>query len=385
MRYLLLLSITIFLSCISFFSTAEINFQGFASFVGGTTLDKKDTPYNGYENKLEFDKNSLYALQASSNLGDGLTVTGQMIARGNENYKPEFEWMYASYNLTPTLNIKAGRIRTPFYMFSEYLEVGYTYHWIRPPVELYAAQVTNMDGVSFLYNRPFGSIDSQWMLSMGNREGFSEDPNTTVSNYKPLIAANAQFELDNYILKLIYTQGNITIASSDITTAGASFTDASFVSKHVEVTDSQVIFAGAALDMTFNEIKVLLEFSNIDFDDLLLAADETRLLASVAYSLSDSLLVHYSWSANQKDSDASLANNATGDTAIPIGGGNFLPNSSLATSILTTTDRDITTHTIGARYDFHDSAAFKAEIISTEDADLDTDATLLRFGVDMLF
>lgn len=372
------------LALFSSFSFAEVTLQGFASFVGGTTLDEKDTPYNGYENKIEFDKNSLYALQASSDMGDGLTVTGQLIARGSENYKPEFEWLYASYNLTPTLNLKAGRIRTPFYMFSEYLEVGYTYHWIRPPVELYAAQVTNMDGISLLYNLPMGSIDSQWMISLGNRDTFSEDPNTTVSNYKPLIAANAQFEMNNYTLKLIYTQGNITIESADVTEAGASFTDTDFVAKYVDVKDSQVIFAGAALDMTFGDLKVLLEFSNIDFDDLILAADETRLLASAAYSLSDSFLVHYSWSANIKESDASLANNATGNTnSLP--GIGVIPNSALAAQVLAGTDRDITTHTIGARYDFHDSAAFKTEIISTEDADLNTDATLLRVGVDMLF
>lgn len=365
-------------------SHAEVTLKGFASFVGGATLDSDDT-YVGYENKLEYDKNSLYALQASADMGEGLTVTGQLMARGNENYKPEFEWMYASYNLTPTLNAKIGRIRTPFYMFSEYLEVGYTYHWIRPPVELYAAQVTNMDGVSLLYNLPLGSIDSQFMLSVGNRESFLDNPNTQVSDYKPLIAANAQFEMDNYILKLIYTQGNITIASTAVDAAGANFTDAAFVSNYVDVNDSLVVFAGAALDMNFHPVKVLLEFSNIDFEDQVLLADETRMLASVAYSLSDTLLVHYSWSSNLKESDSALASNATGDTLIPIGGGNFLPNSSLASTILATTDRDITTHTVGTRYDFHQSAAFKVELISTEDTKLDTSATVVRFGVDMLF
>ena len=69
---------------------AEVEFQGFASFVGGATLDSDDT-YNGYENKIEYDKNSVYGLQAVSRLGDGLTATGQIIARGSENYKPEFE------------------------------------------------------------------------------------------------------------------------------------------------------------------------------------------------------------------------------------------------------------------------------------------------------
>ena len=153
---------------LSFPALSEVQFQGFASFVGGATLDSDET-YNGYENKIEYDKNSVYGLQAVSPLGDGLTATGQLIARGSENYKPEFEWMYMTYNITPTLSAKFGRIRTPFYMLSEYLEVGYTYHWIRPPQELYAAQITNMDGASLLYNVPMGSIDGQFAFSVANR------------------------------------------------------------------------------------------------------------------------------------------------------------------------------------------------------------------------
>ena len=368
------------LSLFSFASIAEVNFQGFASFVGGATLDNEDSNYLDYENKLEFDNDSLYALQASSDLGDGLSVTGQLIARGAENYKPEFEWMYLSYNLTPTLNAKMGRIRTPFYMFSEYLEVGYTYHWIRPPIELYASQVTNMDGISFLYNLPLGSIDSQWMLSVGNRENFSDDEGVNASDYKPLIAFNGQFEMGVYTAKLIYTQGNLTVETDDINSAIALFTDAGFVSKHVSINDAKITFAGAALDINLHPIKVLLEFSTIDFEDLVFLPDETRMLASFAYSLSDEFLVHYSYSTNTKESDSDLAAEATGNSTIPT-----VTNQALAAQTLAGTDRDVTTHTLGMRYDFHNSAAFKMEVISTEDADVDTEATLLRFGVDMLF
>jgi len=387
------------LSLFSFASIAEVNFQGFASFVGGATLDKDDSYRDAvqdanedqiddavdyYENKLEFDKDSLFALQASSDLGDGLSITGQIIARGIENYKPEFEWMYLSYNLTPTLNAKMGRIRTPFYMFSEYLEVGYTYHWIRPPYELYAAQVTNMDGVSFLYNMPIGSIDSQYQIVVGAREGFSEDPSTSKSDYKPLIGANAQFEMGNYVAKLIYTQGNIDFNSTSLDKATATFTaDPTFQAKHASILDSEVIFAGAALDMTFNSLRILLEYSFIDFEDVIFAGDETRTLASLAYTLGNNV-IHYSISGNKKEGNEDLVNELNPATAnTDLGGG--ITMAFVAGATAAGINSDVTTHTIGLRHDFHDSAAAKVEIISSEDADKDTEATLLRFGVDMLF
>jgi len=365
--------ILVVLSALSLSSMAEVNFQGFASFVGGATLESDET-YNGYENKIEYDKNSVYGLQAVSNLGDGLTATGQIIARGSENYKPEFEWMYLSYNITPTLSAKFGRIRTPFYMQSEYLEVGYTYHWIRPPEELYAAQITNMDGASLLYNVPMGSIDAQFVVSLANRRNYSEDSATTVSDFTSIVATTAQFEFKGHSAKLIYVQGDLTFETAGITQAEGDLAGfgASFVADHVSIQGKQLIFTGVGFDLNFDAVKVVLEYSQLDFDELLLiASKEARSLASVAYNF-DETSISYSLSGNKKEGDKAVADN-TG-----LGEATVL-------AALAATDRDVTTHTLGLRHDFHDSAAFKVELISTEESKLDTKATLVRFGVDMIF
>ena len=358
---------------LSFPALSEVQFQGFASFVGGATLDSDET-YNGYENKIEYDKNSVYGLQAVSPLGDGLTATGQLIARGSENYKPEFEWMYMTYNITPTLSAKFGRIRTPFYMLSEYLEVGYTYHWIRPPEELYAAQITNMDGASLLYNVPMGGIDGQFAFSVANRRSYAEDSTTTVSDFTSIIAATGQFEMGDHLAKLIYVKGDLTIESAAVSgaeTAMAAF-GAAFVSDHVSVQGSELIFTGVGIDLNFYPVRVILEYSLLDFGDLVLAPEETRTLASVVYSMGDNA-ISYSLSGNKKESDSGITNGVTAGTE------------ALAAAAVAGFDRDVTTHTLGLRHDFHDSAAVKVELISTEESEVDTEATLVRFGVDMLF
>jgi len=376
MKKLLVLALST--SCLMFtslISHAQVEFQGFASFVGGMTLDSDDDSYQGYENKLEYDKNSLYALQASSNLGDGLSVTGQLIARGAENYKPEFEWMYMSYNLTPNLSAKVGRVRTAFYMFSEYLEVGYAFNWVRPPEELYAAQITNLDGVSFLYNMPIGSMDSQYMLAVGNRRNYSEDPDINISDFTSIIQAYAQFEYGPYTSKFIYAQGDLSAASSATDGAAATFNGlgaTSFASEYISINDSQLIFTGAGLDMNFHPFKVLLEFSFLDFEDLVFIPDETRMLTSLAYNVGDNT-VSYTWSSNVKESEDTIANKAPAALKDTVAG------------LLVGSEADVTTHTLGLRHDFHEMAAIKFELISTEETKAKTDANLLRFGIDMLF
>jgi hypothetical protein len=355
---------------------AEVTFQGFASFVGGATLDSDET-YNGYEDKIEYEKNSVYGLQAVSSLGDGLTATGQIVARGSENYKPEFEWMYMTYNITPTLSAKVGRIRTPFYMLSEYLEVGYTYHWIRPPEELYAAQITNIDGASLLYNVPMGSVDAQFAFTVGNRRSYSEDLSLTKSDFTSVIATTAQFEFAGHSTKLIYVQGDLNIEGDIVTGAAAGYStaglSAAFVDEHVSIQGNQLIFTGIGFDLNFDNIKVILEVSKLDFSEtLLIAALETRTLASLVYGFGDSN-VSYSLSGNKKEGDRAMVS----DAAAP-----FQPTILAAVAA---SDREVTTHTLGFRHDFHDSAAVKVELISTEESKLDTEATLVRFGVDMLF
>jgi hypothetical protein len=375
-------------------SLAEVTLQGFASFVGGATLDSDET-YNGYEDKIEYDKNSVYGLQAVSDLGDGLTATGQIVARGSENYKPEFEWMYMTYNITPTLSAKVGRIRTPFYMLSEYLEVGYTYHWIRPPEELYAAQITNMDGASLLYNVPMGSIDAQFAFSVGNRRNYSEDPTFDESDFTKIVAATGQFEMGSHVAKLIYVQGGLTINTPAVTGVEAVMqSDPAFLVNNVLIDERKLTFTGGGVDLNFDPIRVILEYSLLDFGGSLFLPEETRTLAAVIYSFGETA-VSYSLSGNKKESDPSLAASATGLTNIRTGVGVdgiadtaddvFLTNQQYAAGTLASTDREVTTHTIGLRHDFHDSAAVKVELISTEESKLDTEATLVRFGVDMLF
>jgi hypothetical protein len=375
-------------------SLAEVTLQGFASFVGGATLDSDET-YNGSEDKIEYDKNSVYGLQAGSDLGDGLTATGQIVARGSENYKPEFEWMYMTYNITPTLSAKVGRIRTPFYMLSEYLEVGYTYHWIRPPEELYAAQITNMDGASLLYNVPMGSIDAQFAFSVGNRRSYSEDPIDRITDFTKIVAATGQFEMGSHVAKLIYVQGDLTIDNPTVDGVKAVMqNDPAFLVKNALIDERKLTFTGAGVDLNFAPIRVILEYSLLDFGDTIFIPEETRTLAAVIYSFGETA-VSYSLSGNKKESDSSLAASATGQSFFSVSAGVdgiennaddvYITNQQFAAATLAGTDREVTTHTIGLRHDFHDSAAVKVELISTEESKLDTEATLVRFGVDMLF
>src|SRR5690554_1809192 len=105
---------------------AEIQWNGFLSVGGGMTFDD-DEAFAGYDNDLSFAPDSILGLQASSDLGENLSVTGQLVARGSTS-DVKAEWLYLSYQFNPNLRINVGRQRMPLFLYSDYMDVGYAYH-----------------------------------------------------------------------------------------------------------------------------------------------------------------------------------------------------------------------------------------------------------------
>lgn len=132
--------------------------SGFLSF-GAGKLDTDDATISDYEDKWSYEVDSVFALQFESQLRDDLSATLQMVARGHtldkyDNWTPQVEWAYLNYKLNPTWRLRAGRLRIPYFRLSDYLEVGYAYEWVRPPLDAYPflfANFTNHDGVELFH------------------------------------------------------------------------------------------------------------------------------------------------------------------------------------------------------------------------------------------
>src|SRR5690554_6896532 len=137
---------------------AEIQWNGFLSVGAGMTFDD-DEKLAGYDNDLSFAPDSILGLQASSDLGENLSVTGQLVARGSTS-DVKAEWLYLSYQFNPNLRINIGRQRMPLFLYSDYMDVGYAYHFQRPPTSVYMSPINSIDSVSLLYKRFVGPLDT---------------------------------------------------------------------------------------------------------------------------------------------------------------------------------------------------------------------------------
>lgn len=156
----------------------RIRFSGFLS-AGATVSNVNNANYLGTieGGKVNFQKDSIVGVQTDYKISDKSKAVVQLVGRGeDDDWDITAEWAFVDYALTDTLAIRSGRMRNPRYMVSEYLEVGYSYLWVRPPEEVYNLVGTNsFDGFMALYNPSVDDIDFNFQVYWGRNVNNGDD------------------------------------------------------------------------------------------------------------------------------------------------------------------------------------------------------------------
>lgn len=196
---------------------AEVRVSGFGQIVAGAVTDANEYfPETAYDDSVDFREESRFAVQVDADLNDRVTVTGQILARGHEDFDAELTWAYANIKLGNGWSLKAGRQRTPFYRYSDFLDVGYAYPWIRPPVAMYNQPWSNNDGVSLTHAGFFGDWYSQLQLVYGDFEGDARFDGYNLDAKLERISGLAwDVEYNEWLsLRAAYLQGDLTLVTS---------------------------------------------------------------------------------------------------------------------------------------------------------------------------
>jgi hypothetical protein len=103
--------------------------------------------------------------------------------RADGSYRPEIEWFNAKYAFTPNAYIRVGRIALPTFMDSESRDVGYSYAWINPPVDLYRQlTIPSSDGVDVMFRTEIGEAGNSIKAIYGRNKEKSINSVTTSKN-----------------------------------------------------------------------------------------------------------------------------------------------------------------------------------------------------------
>ena len=135
--------------------------NGYATF--GITQSDEAVSYNGVGDELNFQRFSRAGIQMSFNMNPQSSVITQLVARGANDYNANMEWAYYRHQFNDNYSGKIGRIRGPYYMLSEYLDVGYAVPWAQMPAETYGLLDTfaNIDGIDITWDGELGDYGLQ--------------------------------------------------------------------------------------------------------------------------------------------------------------------------------------------------------------------------------
>ncbi len=137
----------------------EFSINGFLT--AGVSKSNSETAYlGGINDKASFEPDTVLGLQFVSQINDTVGFTAQLLGTGTETFNLAADWAYVSFAVSDELSVKAGRVKLPIFLVSDYIEVGVAYPWVRPPEELYGVvPITAANGLDARYETQLGEMD----------------------------------------------------------------------------------------------------------------------------------------------------------------------------------------------------------------------------------
>ncbi len=124
----------------------KMRFDGFVTAGVARTAGTDASLMGSIGSDLTYQADSVAGMQMTYLGNEQLSFTMQLVSRGDEMHMVKTDWAYIKYAFTDSLDLKAGRLRIPYYMFSQSLEVGFSYPWVRLPVEQYNIPLASHEG-----------------------------------------------------------------------------------------------------------------------------------------------------------------------------------------------------------------------------------------------
>ncbi|MBU3021675.1 hypothetical protein [Aestuariibacter sp. A3R04] len=169
----------------------NLEISGFARVVGGV-IDTDKAEFEGYDERFSISEQSLLAAQGDLAVTDNLSLSMQLLAHSSEDRDSGVEWLYLTYDPTAAWTFKLGKLRTPFFLYSDVIDVGFAYPWITAPEPVYGGFLFSnyLGGTAtyrFQYNQAHFSVEAYYGSYDGTFDRAGEETNIEVDEIKGII------------------------------------------------------------------------------------------------------------------------------------------------------------------------------------------------------
>jgi hypothetical protein len=209
----------------------RIEFSGFGRLIGGY-LDEKSADYEGYSDNLSFSQQSLFALQTDVTVTDTLSLSAQLLAHSSDKRESGIEWLYLSYEPSQNWRFKLGKLRTPFFRYSDVIDVGFAYPWILPPQQVYSAYLmSNYEGGSTTYISSFDDVNFELEAYYGSYTGdLNQDDRKVAIDVDALYGTILSINSGNFAVRLsVFNSSDFSVDIPELTQFSNALESAGFI------------------------------------------------------------------------------------------------------------------------------------------------------------
>ncbi|MDE2594949.1 MAG: hypothetical protein KGL57_11995 [Burkholderiales bacterium] len=114
----------------------------------------------GADKSVSINPDTKLAVQGTYKFKPTLSGTAQMMTKydASGQYIPTFEWAFAKWQALPALTVRAGKMGAPFFMVSDFRDVGYANTTVRPVLDVYGqVPFSAVEGADVSYQANLGS------------------------------------------------------------------------------------------------------------------------------------------------------------------------------------------------------------------------------------
>lgn len=357
-------------------SQADININGFATVGGGWyNGDSTGASFSGFDQDFSADPVTKLGLQFTGQINDKMSATAQLLAKGRDNYDIDATWAYLTYSVDDNWDVRAGRLRTPFFAYSDFLDVSYAYPWITPPSLVYRFDVDTVSGVDTIYRTSHGDWDASYQAYYGrlNDDTMVRDEETKIE-LTNFVGLNASFTKDWLTLRASVNRADVTYDDTPtLSTLLGIFeaNGAAELAEQIRIANEEGIFWGVGTLVDYEGWLFNTEYTELLVKDQSVLSDDSAWYVMFGKRFEE-ITLHLTYAKHEEEPDFGIIKQST----IPL-------VANLARSALA--QRDNSALTLGMRYDFAESTSFKVEVSQIEQDHLNDDGTLVAFALDTVF
>ncbi len=153
---------------------------------------------NSGRSSWEFD--SLLGLQLDYRINDSVDSAIQLVSKNSAayNYQPQLTWAYLSYSKSDDWRFRVGRLGYDTYMLADSRNVGFSYLWARPPIEVFGSLfMTYFDGVDLVWQSPTLPLKAKFFYGHAREKtAITDDGDIYSLNRSPMMGVYLDYHYD---------------------------------------------------------------------------------------------------------------------------------------------------------------------------------------------